>query len=396
MIHSKLILTANAIPIVVILVMALLLCFASRFKGKSSYMALLLLSTTLPDYIYNMCDVLGYRETALIVAPIAYSVNLTLMPLMLILAYRTFNTHYTFKYIRLLHFTPAIGFAIFTAIYIYSISSEINSNFSIEQTLMINSPLPPINLLILLAQLIIYTYIIFKYLRKARSYILHNLSRAELAESVWTPRFITIVIILVITAMLGSIFDPLSGFRLFYIISVVAMGYLLYCELTISLASKKEFEHPAIPQEEFEKIKLAASASVSSSSTGTYSNSEILEEKLEQMQNFAKQIEEYLQVSLAYTNPNLSLKDVAKATDISSKNLSRAINIVLGKTFFDLINGYRIEKSKELLLNKKQLGLTLETIAEKCGFNSRFTLNAAFKKATGLTTTQWIKENKNL
>ncbi len=376
--------------------MALLLCFATRFKGKSSYMALLLLFTTLPDFIYNMCDVLGWHETALAMAPIAYSVDLTLMPLMLILAYRTFNTHYTFKYIRLLHFMPAIGFAIFTAIYIYSISDNIGSDFSIEQTLMINSPLPPINLLILLAQLIIYTYIIFKYLRKTRSYILHNLSRAELAETVWTPRFITLVIILVITAMLGSIFDPLKGFRLFYVISVVAMGYLLYCELTISLSSKRELEHIfLIPQEEIEKIKLAGSVSASSSKTGTHSNAEIMEEKLEQLQNFAKQIEEYLQSSQAYINPNLSLKDVAKATEISSKNLSRAINIVLGKTFFDLINGYRIEKSKELLLNKKQLGLTLETIAEKCGFNSRFTLNAAFKKSTGLTTSQWLKESKN-
>ena len=93
-------------------------------------------------------------------------------------------------------------------------------------------------------------------------------------------------------------------------------------------------------------------------------------------------------------NPNLSLKDVAKATGLSSKNLSRAINAILEKSFFDLVNGLRVEKSKALLLAKKERGYTLDTIAEECGFNSRFTFNAAFKRATGLTTSEWLKSTK--
>jgi len=54
-----------------------------------------------------------------------------------------------------------------------------------------------------------------------------------------------------------------------------------------------------------------------------------------------------------------------------------------------------VEKSKALLMSKKEKGLTLETIAEQCGFNSRFTLNAAFKKAVGVTTSEWLKLNQN-
>ena len=85
---------------------------------------------------------------------------------------------------------------------------------------------------------------------------------------------------------------------------------------------------------------------------------------------------------------------MAKATGLSSKNLSRAINTVLEKSFFDLVNGLRVEKSKALLLAKKERGYTLDTIAEECGFNSRFTFNAAFKRATGLTTSEWLKSTK--
>ncbi len=390
--QSKFILIANAVPIIIILVMALLLCFASHFKGKSSYMAILILCTTLPDFAYNVCDLLNWHETALFIAPIAYSVNLTLMPLMLILAYRTFNRLYSFQYIRLLHFLPAIAYAVFTAIYISSIPHYKFENSSIEETLIFNSPLPPINLAILSAQLIVYAYVIFTYMRRVRRYIYNNLSHAQLSEVVWAPRFITLIGIMVITAIIGSLFNPLEGFRLFYLISVIAMAYLLYCELSISFERKKENAALSISLSRKDMAKYDSDAS----GEHTRHHSENHEEKIEQLRNYAARIEEYLQNTEAYMNPNLSLKDVAAQTGISAKNLSKSINMVLGKTFFDLINGCRIEKSKQLLMAKKRDGLTLDTIAEKCGFNSRFTLNAAFKKATGLTTTQWLKKSKTL
>ncbi len=116
---------------------------------------------------------------------------------------------------------------------------------------------------------------------------------------------------------------------------------------------------------------------------------------VEQLQKYARRVEEYLYTSEAYVNPNLSLKEVANATGISTNNLSKSINATLGKNFFDLVNGYRVEKSKALLLVKKEKGLTIETIAEQCGFNSRVTFNNAFKKIIGMTTTNWVKLNQN-
>ena len=117
-------------------------------------------------------------------------------------------------------------------------------------------------------------------------------------------------------------------------------------------------------------------------------------EDIDKLQQCAQQVEEYLRSSEAYINPNLSIKEVAYATGISSKNLSKAINQVLGRNFFDIVNGYRVEKAKVLLLAKKEKGLTLDTIAEQCGFNSRFTLNAAFKRTVGATTSDWLKLNQ--
>ena len=82
---------------------------------------------------------------------------------------------------------------------------------------------------------------------------------------------------------------------------------------------------------------------------------------------------------------------MANATRIPARNISEAINTVLKKTFFDLVNGLRIEKSKVLLKQKKQQGFTLETIAEQCGFNSQYTFCRAFKKAVGVSTSEWLR-----
>ena len=47
----------------------------------------------------------------------------------------------------------------------------------------------------------------------------------------------------------------------------------------------------------------------------------------------------YLQESEIYKEPDISVAYVAKATGISSIIISQSINTLLGKNFFNLING---------------------------------------------------------
>lgn len=385
--YDEFILAVNAVSFITLLMMALLLCSAARFKGESSYAALFILLITLPDFIYNICDFFNWNDVALLMAPVAYSVNLTLMPFMLLLAHRAFNPYYRFRYTMLLHFLPALLFTIVVALHIKTMSAEEFENFSVERVAGFRSILTGVNFITLSAQLIVYFFFIFKYLRKVKRYIFNNQSQADLSGKVWIPRFITVIVILVITAMVGSIFDPLGGFRLFYLINMLAMGYLLYSELQIVFAIRNHM----VPS----RITVAkAQAELIAAEEGAQQPTEYGKEELQKLEQYSRQVEEYLRTSEIFVNPNLSLKDVATATGISKNNLSKSINVILEKNFFDLVNGFRIEKSKALLLVKKEKGLTLDTIAEQCGFNSRFTLNAAFKKAVGLTTSDWIKLNQ--
>ena len=382
--YDTFILIYETIAVVLLIALVLMLCAATRFKGESTYAALVIFTLTVPDYIYNVCYYLEWNDIALLTAPLAYAANLALMPFMLFLAHRAFNSNYHFRYAALLHFLPAMAFAVLVAVHIRMMSLDELRAFTVERAADFRSMLTAVNFLTLSAQMVVYFYLIFSYLRKVKHYVFANFSQAELAGKVWIPRFITFVGILVVLAMISTFFDPFGGFRLFYAVNVVAMGYLLYQELNHALSYRR-----SLYEGEAASVLPASSVVTEDEVAEFYAEPEADDDV--QLKRYARQLEEYLRTSEVYTNPNLTLGKVSKDTGITVKNLSKAMNTVLGKSFFDLVNGLRIEKSQDLLKRKKQLGLTLETIAEQCGFNSQYTFCRAFKKSLGVSTSEWLK-----
>ena len=90
-----------------------------------------------------------------------------------------------------------------------------------------------------------------------------------------------------------------------------------------------------------------------------------------------------------YRTPNLRLADVAAQLDAAPNHVSQVINERMGKNFFDLVNHYRIEEAKAILVAAEQQHLTIQAVAFEVGFNAKTTFNVAFKKHTGLTPTQF-------
>ena len=375
--YNEFILIVNAASVIILLVMALLLCLAARFKGESSYAAMIIVVSTVPVYIYNVCRSLELYEVAIFFAPIAFSVNLTLMPLLWLLVQRGFNPYYRFTPLRLLHFLPAVQSLILF--------------FMIHENTGDDTWLADVNYTMVLLQLIGYFYTIFRYLHKVKHFVRSHYSAAELQRKLWIPRFTTLFVAMFAVVMVCYALWPRTDAWLLQLLTVVIMGYLLYSELAIALFERYRNDVvTATAAAEAEAEFIATEVKHQPQPEADNSKKEM--QKLEQ---YARQVEEYLRASEVYVDPNLSLKDVATATGISSKNLSKSINATLGKNFFDLVNGFRIEKSKALLISKKEKGLTLETIAEQCGFNSRITFNNAFKKVIGVTTTEWLRLNQN-
>jgi AraC-like DNA-binding protein len=94
-----------------------------------------------------------------------------------------------------------------------------------------------------------------------------------------------------------------------------------------------------------------------------------------------------------FLNPELSLSDVARATQLNVNIVSNTINSGSGQSFNDFINNYRIELVKSKLLQKEHEKFTILGIAFDAGFNSKNTFNRAFKKSTGISPSEWIEAN---
>jgi AraC-like DNA-binding protein len=92
-----------------------------------------------------------------------------------------------------------------------------------------------------------------------------------------------------------------------------------------------------------------------------------------------------------YLNRDVDRKEVANYLNIQPHIFSAFIGQAYQANFNDVINGYRIKYIEEGLKSEKWSELTLEAIAEKAGFNNRVTFLTAFKKFTGTTPTQYIK-----
>lgn len=90
-----------------------------------------------------------------------------------------------------------------------------------------------------------------------------------------------------------------------------------------------------------------------------------------------------------YREAELTLQELSNKLQIPSYLVSQAINEGMKKNFYDLINSYRVEEAKRLLLDPKNRNYTILSVGLDAGFNSKTTFNTVFKKFTGYTPTDF-------
>ncbi len=90
-----------------------------------------------------------------------------------------------------------------------------------------------------------------------------------------------------------------------------------------------------------------------------------------------------------HRDPNLSLWILARHIGASPNYISQTLNEVIGESFFDFVNGYRINEAKTLLSTTNE---TVLTITYDVGFNARSSFYNAFNRVTGETPTSYRKK----
>ena len=97
-----------------------------------------------------------------------------------------------------------------------------------------------------------------------------------------------------------------------------------------------------------------------------------------------------------FLNAELSLKRLAELINITPHQLSYVINAGFNENFFLFVNRYRVEKVKELLLDKEKNHLSIMGIAFESGFNSKTSFNTTFKKISSQTPSEFKKSSSSL
>lgn len=103
-----------------------------------------------------------------------------------------------------------------------------------------------------------------------------------------------------------------------------------------------------------------------------------------------KQLDAHIREKALFKKPRLGLRDLASLSGLQEKTISWAINQGAATNLSDYINGLRVE-AVCLALDRRESSGNLLDIAMAMGFSSKSTFNGAFKKATGLTPSQYQK-----
>jgi AraC-like DNA-binding protein len=99
-------------------------------------------------------------------------------------------------------------------------------------------------------------------------------------------------------------------------------------------------------------------------------------------------------VEKAFKDPKLNIAGLSKIINTKPHILSRVLNEQFNKNFRDYINEYRIKEFIELASSEKYKNYTLLALSYEVGFNSKSTFNLAFKKVTGLSPRNFLKNSE--
>jgi AraC-like DNA-binding protein len=95
-----------------------------------------------------------------------------------------------------------------------------------------------------------------------------------------------------------------------------------------------------------------------------------------------------------FKDPDISLSKLADILDTKPYVITWIIKNHYNETFYNYINGLRIEEAKKILSDVAYKNYTIDYIGQLVGFNSKSVFYAAFRKTTGETPTQFSKRSK--
>ncbi len=125
--------------------------------------------------------------------------------------------------------------------------------------------------------------------------------------------------------------------------------------------------------------------------TSKYQTSSLKEEEMDEIY---RAITHHLVDKKIYLDPNLKVQHIAQQVGVTTHNISQTINSKAQQPFYDLVNSYRVNHLKRLLVDPQNQHYTILGLGIESGFNSKTSLNRIFKQQTGMSPGEFRKSQE--
>jgi len=297
------------------------------------------------------------------------------------------------------HFLLFFIFLILDYIFLSSLDDKYPHTHQVPEEVLLN-PASNIRIFIRIvrnAQLIVYYFLALKALKSYQKSIHHLFSNHSRISLAWLRWVINGYLFLIVTLLILFYFVVRypEQFGLLIVINMAIITPHLYLITLKGLTQPTLWQVNATEQKEnIEKEILKAEAielNRSNLDKSKTQKSGLAEAKIVEM---ASHILNAMERDKLYREAELTLQDLANRLQYSSHQVSQAINEGLKKNFYDVINSYRVEEAKRLLIDPKNKNFTILSVAFEAGFNSKTTFNTVFKKFTGLTPSEFKQKQE--
>jgi len=290
-------------------------------------------------------------------------------PLIYFYTLYTINEKRKFASRDILHFTPfVLGFVGLMKIY-HLQTTEFKVKI-LEGVTSFDQPVESlIGFLLVYLHFFLYIFLSYKKLKKASRKFENHYSYPVLG---WLKKLLlTLAIILILSIISGLL--QFFGAKFYFNISLIFILLILGILIGRLIFKTLEQRSPMLPVLEKK-----------------YSGSDLKDVEGSEIES---KIIDVLHTNELYLNPELSLEHLSEKIGISKRRTSQVINERMGKSFFDLINTYRIEKAKKIFKENRDSKLTVLEVLYEVGFNSKSSFNTQFKNKTGLTPSEFQRLN---
>lgn len=233
---------------------------------------------------------------------------------------------------------------------------------------------------------LIFCILSYKRLSQHQLLIRENYSNLEHKNLEWIKRLLIGAIMIIFIDLSTTFYEVIWGEPLWNIgyITVLPMvfvvGSLGYYGVSQSQVLIPDFLFRESQSEPQEEIKEESKSLVT-----TNSDEHI---QLEEM------LSEIMKTREPFLDENLTLSKLASYLEVTDKKLSALLNQSMNVSFYDYVNGYRIEAVKEKMANPGYDHYTLLAIAFDSGFSSKTSFNRIFKKTEGISPSEYKKQLK--